>query len=281
MSKNSKGQFEKGHGLIDITGQKYNRLTAIKRVGSNNMGSTWLFQCDCGNQIVTGSNNVRKGRTKSCGCYNQELRKSRIKHGMFNTRLYVAWSHMRQRCNNPSNKEYRNYGARGISICEEWDEFINFYNWAMANGYEKTLTIDRIDNDGNYEPNNCRWVTMAVQESNKRTNHYIEFNGEKMTMSQCAKMNGVSINAFRYHVCNLGYSPEEAVESILYKREHPEEFDKHRYVIYQGEKMCVADCVRKANVKRDSFMKHIGKGMTADEAVAKIRENAIKYKRRK
>lgn len=272
----------------DLTGMRFAKLVVLKKgepyiTKNNEHHTTWVCQCDCGNIKTIRANGLLTKHTLSCGCLRTENRIKAIKkHGMSKTRIYGIYLGMIDRCYDSVHcGSYHYYGGRGISICEEWDEFINFYNWAMANGYEETLTIDRIDNDGNYEPNNCRWVTMAVQESNKRTNHYIEFNGEKMTMSQCAKMNGVSINAFRYLVCNLGETPEDAIKNILYKKEHPEEFDRRRYVIYQGEKMCVADCVRKANVKRDSLIKYIGKGMTADEAVAKIRENAIKYKRRK
>jgi hypothetical protein len=188
---------------------------------------------------------------------------------------------MRQRCNNPRCKEYRNYGARGISICKEWDEFIGFYNWAMANGYKEDLTLDRIDNDGNYEPNNCRWVSMEVQENNKRTNVYYIINGEKMTLSQCSKKYDISRNSLYYRINVLNYSPEKAVEELLYKKEHPEEFDNHSYVIYNGEKMTAADCARLTNVKRNSLVKYTKKGLSANEAIEIIERNAIKYKRRR
>ena len=219
MSKNEKGQFNRGHGLIDITGQKFGRLTAIKYVDyTNNNGSRWLFKCDCGKEIVTTSSSVRRGRTKSCGCYNQELRKNRIKHGMFNTKMYCAWVHMRQRCNNPKCKSYQDYGGRGITVCEEWNTFINFYDWAMANGYEESLTLDRIDNDENYEPDNCRWVSMSVQENNKRNNHFVEYRGQRMTISQCARAANVSRNALNYRLM-MGMTADEAVDAIMAKRE--------------------------------------------------------------
>ena len=215
LTKANKTSFKRGHGLIDITGQKFGRLTAIKYVDyTDNNGSKWLFRCECGNDIITNSSAVRKGRTKSCGCLNQELRKSRAKHGQIGKPMYTAWVHMRQRCNNPKCKEYRNYGARGIKVCEEWSEFINFYNWSMENGYEEGLTIDRINNEGDYTPDNCRWVTMLVQENNKRNNHYIIYDGERMTLSQCAKKANVSRNSLYYWTCVKSMTAEEAIENI-------------------------------------------------------------------
>lgn len=207
--------FKRGHGLIDITGKRFGRLTAIRYVDyTNSNGSRWLFACDCGKQIITHSSMVRRGVTKSCGCLNQELRKSRAKHGQIKTPLYNAWVHMRQRCNNPKCKEYRNYGARGIGICKEWDEFEAFYEWANANGYCDGLTIDRIDNDGDYTPQNCRWVTMLVQENNKRNNHFIVYGGERMTVSQCAKKANVSRNSLHYWMIVKNMSADEAVDKI-------------------------------------------------------------------
>ena len=209
------GRFQKGHGLIDITGQRFGRLTAVRYYDyTNNNGSRWLFRCDCGRDVVAYSSLVRQGRTKSCGCLNQELRKGRARHGMVGTPVYNAWLHMRQRCNNQACPEYRNYGARGISVCPEWDDFSAFYDWSMQNGYRKGLTIDRIDNDGNYSPDNCRWATMLTQENNKRNNHFVTYRGQRMTVSQCARAAGVSRNSLNYRL-GRGMTADEAVDSIL------------------------------------------------------------------
>lgn len=207
----SKGRFQKGHGLIDITGQKFNRLTAIKPVGyTNNNGSKWLFRCDCGNECIKDSSAVRRGVCKSCGCLNQELRLARHTHGMHKTKLYSAWMHMKQRCLNPNCKSYKHYGGRGITVCPEWlSNFESFRDWALANGYAEDLTLDRIDNDGNYEPSNCRWVSMKVQESNKRNNHYVTYKGEKITLSECARRLGLTPNQFRYRHIVKGLSIDE------------------------------------------------------------------------
>ena len=155
---------------------KFGRLTAIKRVGKNSDNrSRWLCECECGNQIITNVSVLLNGDTKSCGCLQKErASNTRSKHKLTGTKLYWIWVSMKQRCNNKDNKSYCNYGERGISVCKTWEsDFMNFYNWAIQNGYNenathKTCTIDRINNDGDYEPSNCRWVDMKVQSNNRR-----------------------------------------------------------------------------------------------------------------
>jgi hypothetical protein len=126
------------------------------------------------------------------------------KHGMSYTKIYGVWHGMNGRCHYPKHKHYKNYGGRGISVCEEWKEFIPFYEWAVANGYQENLTLDRIDVNGNYCPENCRWVDRFVQNNNKRGNRYIEFEGKKQTLTQWAKELGIKPNSLIYRISNHG-----------------------------------------------------------------------------
>ena len=121
------------------------------------------------------------------------MAKGCIKHGFCGTKIYKKWEDMKSRCNNPNNRRYKDYGGRGIKICAEWlADFMNFYNWANANGYEDNLTIDRIDNNGNYEPSNCRWVTMAEQMKNTRNCRYLEYKGEKHCVMEWVRILGIT-----------------------------------------------------------------------------------------
>lgn len=165
----------------DISGQKFGRLIALYKLHNyNKQGSYWLCYCECGNLTEVYLGSLQSGASASCGCLHTEKTKEIfIKHGKTNTRLYKIWKNMRQRCYKKYNKYYKDYGGRGIKLCDEWlNDFMSFYNWSMNNGYDDTLTIDRIDVDGNYEPSNCRWATRKQQARNRRNNLNYTINGE-------------------------------------------------------------------------------------------------------
>lgn len=178
--------------FIDLTGQKFGRLTVIKRIENDSRNhARFLCQCDCGNFKNILSRSLKSGKTKSCGCLAKEVHsKSKFKYKKEKNfkRIYNIWNSMKQRCNNIKSKDYKNYGGRGIKVCDEWkNDFMSFYNWTINNGYKDDLTLDRIDVNGNYEPNNCRWVTWKEQGNNTRVNRIIEYNGKKKTLSEWAK----------------------------------------------------------------------------------------------
>lgn len=153
--------------FIDMTGQTVGEWTVIKRVENGKNGSArWLCRCTCGKERIVEGGTLRAGRSNSCGHYYRS--RGNLKHGGRWTKLYMVWDSMRARCNTTTNKDYENYGGRGISVCSEWDDFVVFRKWAMSNGYKQGLSIDRIDNDGNYEPSNCRWATAHEQRINQR-----------------------------------------------------------------------------------------------------------------
>ena len=152
--------------LIDLTGQVFSRWTVLQYDCTKNGEAYWLCKCTCGTVRSVNGYHLRSGRSTSCGCYSAELTREnfpRTTHGLkkSNPRLYRIWQCMLNRCRRQKDKYYQRYGGRGISVCEEWHSFPQFYEWAVANGYKDNLTIDRIDVDGNYEPSNCQWLTMA------------------------------------------------------------------------------------------------------------------------
>ncbi len=153
----------------DLSGCLFGRWAVLglsHKVGTKNL---WLCRCECGNQGKIYQGHLKRGASKSCGCLRKELARERsFIHGRTGSRLWVSYSHMKQRCTNKKVVGYKHYGMRGIKVCSEWQNFAPFMEWALNNGYTDDLTIDRIDNEKGYYPDNCRWVNHSVQNSNKR-----------------------------------------------------------------------------------------------------------------
>ena len=154
--------------LIDLTGRQFGRLTVIERDTSAKRVK-WVCRCSCGNIKSIQSTHLISGASTSCGCYHKE-RNSEVQttHGNSRTSLHNRWKAIRQRCNNPNDRAYKNYGGRGITLCEEWNDYKAFEEWSKANGYSEELELDRIDNNRGYSPDNCRWVKCVINNHNRR-----------------------------------------------------------------------------------------------------------------
>jgi hypothetical protein len=200
--------------LIDLTGQRFGRWTVLRRVESSKWRATkWLCQCDCGNQSVVVGTSLRRGESQSCGCLRNEMARQRFTtHGGRSSRLYRIYHEMKDRCYNKSSPCYHYYGGRGITICEEWlQDFSRFRAWALQSGYNDKLTIDRVDTNGSYSPKNCRWVTMKVQNNNKRNGRYLTFRGETHTVSEWADITGIPYYTLHSRIVKLNWSIERAL----------------------------------------------------------------------
>ena len=179
----------------DLTGKKFGKLEVIGVHDTGSRKTYYVCQCDCGNVKVVRADSLISGATKSCGCIKKEQDKINLsanhKHKMSGTRIYETWQDMKRRCYNKQNARYDRYGGRGITVCDEWlNNFQSFYDWAISNGYSDDLTIDRIDNDGNYEPSNCRWSTAKEQCNNRGSNINITIgNATKSLMCWCEIFN--------------------------------------------------------------------------------------------
>ena len=185
-----------------IIGSRFGRLTVLDfdHMGPHHV-TYWLCECDCGNKTIVSRLNLRSGHTTSCGC-NRAIRakECRTMHGMSKTPLHGIWCHIRQRCGNENDQCYDRYGGRGIDICDEWSEFKNFYDWAINNGYESGLSIDRKNNDKGYSPENCRWTDRVTQCNNRRTSHCITYNGITHTMAEWSRLLNVNYDTFKARV---------------------------------------------------------------------------------
>lgn len=209
----------------EMIGLKFGRLTVVSFNSKNERRQLlWNCKCECGNKnVVAVGAKLREGSVVSCGCHRSErmieINKNIHKtHGKSYSRLNKIWSQMKQRCYNAKANGYKDYGGRGIRICDEWlNSLENFYEWAINNGYDDNLTIDRIDVNGNYEPSNCRWITMEEQQWNKRNTKYVTINNETKTIKDWSEENGISAHNIWYRL-SQGYEGEDLIKPVSNKK---------------------------------------------------------------
>ena len=204
--------------IDNMKGRKIGRLYFKEYIGLLNHHALWLCQCDCGNECIVKASSVKSGTTSSCGCLAHDILMERnCKHNCVYLPIYTCYHNMISRCTNKNTTHYKDYGGRGIKICDEWLDkdfgFKNFYDWAMKNGYNEELTIDRIDFNGNYEPNNCRWATIKEQANNTRKNIFVNYDDEKYTLMQLSEKFGLvyATTLARHH---KGWTPSELVQGF-------------------------------------------------------------------
>jgi len=231
----------------NLTGQRFSRLIVIERVKNHIQpnGSQyvqWLCKCDCGNEVIVLAGHLVSGHTKSCGCLHKE---KLTKHGKSRTKIYQVYRDMKARCYNPNCKPYKNYGGRGIKICNEWkNNFKIFYDWAINNGYQDNLTIDRIDVNGNYEPSNCRWVNKYIQSRNRRTNRYITYNNETHCITDWAEIYGIRKDIIKYRL-EHNWSIEKTLTTPVAKKK------THKVICVETNKIykSTVDASKKTNIR--------------------------------
>lgn len=203
--------------MVDLSGKRFGRLTVISRAERQEKHIMWLCKCDCGTEKRIRGSHLTGGKIVSCGCFKDENTGNRVRtHGKSKTFIYRVYTHMRGRCCCQTDARYSFYGGRGIKVCEEWlNDFQAFYDWAITNGYQKGLTIDRIDNDGDYEPSNCRWATVKVQANNKSNNHFLEHDGERLTIAQWSDKTGISQDAIERRINLRNWSIERTLTTPM------------------------------------------------------------------
>ena len=200
------------------TGDRYGRLTVLRELPKRKKKRYFLCKCDCGNLREVRFVAMRARETKSCGCLRDERNcVSNLKHNMYGTRLYGSWHCMKQRCLNPNSSAYKHYGGRGIKVCKAWMEFILFRNWALSHGFKEGLTIERIDNNGNYESSNCTWIPQSKQSHNTRRNRFITYKGKTKILKDWAREIGMHQQVLSKRLDN-GWSIEKALTTPIQEK---------------------------------------------------------------
>ena len=246
----------------DITGRRFGRLEVIALDHKNESGEMfWKCRCDCGNETVVKRGNLISGNTSSCGCLKAELTRKRAStHGLSNSSLYSVWNGMLDRCRNKNSQSYERYGERGIHVCDEWLDFNTFYHWGIENGYDPSLSLDRIDNDGDYCPDNCRWADDITQANNKRNNRIVTYDGVTHTVAEWSRILDVGYKLLwkRINRGDFGDFEEYFGKCQKYDR------NTNHLVTYNGETHSIAQWSRILDINYSLLWKRINRGDMRD-----------------
>ena len=197
---------------LNLKGQTFGRLHVEDKAESKNGRTYWNCRCECGNKKTVSTQHLRSGTIQSCGCYRlSQLREKLVTHGMSGSRLYSIWGHMKCRIKNPKDHKYPLYGGRGIRLCESWEDFEPFHEWAIANGYQEDLSIERIDVNGDYCPENCKWIPLKDQAKNRRSNHTLTWRGETKTITEWSEDLDIKPNIIFARIDRYGWDIERAL----------------------------------------------------------------------
>ena len=248
---------------IDLTGKEFGKLTVLEYAYTKNCKAYWKCLCDCGKICIVPAGTLLNGTARSCGCNRKEsMRKVATKHGLRDTRLYSIWCNMKQRCYNEKSNRYERYGARGITVCDEWlNDPEAFINWALENGYNDTLSINRINNDLGYSPSNCNWVDNKEQSNNRSSNHLITYNGKTMNMTQWAQEIGIDRKTLSDRI-QSGWSVEKALTT-------PPKQCAPATLTWNGETHNYAEWSRITGISADTILKRVKKGLSPEEILTK------------
>jgi len=205
--------------IINELGNKYGRLIVIKYAGTRNNRARWKCQCDCGNKTIVDGSMLRSHKIKSCGCLKNQKTSERFKtHGLSHTKIYDVWIKIKSRCNNENDKDYSNYGGRGIKICDEWEnDFKCFYDWAIDNGYKNKLTIERIDVNNDYKPSNCTWIKNKKQSLNRRKTHKFTYKNQTKDIRYFSEKYYINYYTLKARLLIYKWDIKKAIETEVIK----------------------------------------------------------------
>lgn len=275
----------------DLTGHKFGRWKVLCQAedyiqpSNGKHHDMWLCECDCEFHTIKAvqGKHLKGGKSTKCIYCSRleskkrltERNKSVLPKFLRNPlsseettlkdayhRIRIIWNGMKGRCNNKNNENYHRYGGRGIEICDEWYIFDTFYEWALNNGYKDGLSIDRIDNDGNYEPNNCRWVNDIIQANNRSTNHLIEYNGETHTLQEWSRIIGIDRRIIWKRITRDGWSVSEALGTPIKEQKRGEDL----LIEFQNEKHSLSEWARILGITRETLKSRFKRGWDVEKA---------------